>query len=388
MKDDTLFRMKELDDILSSMGITSDTALWITQIFVVVLLTLLANLVAVRGLNKLQAKLAGNGAGWDDVIVDALKRPLAYLVWLVGLLWAVEIVRARTEAAIFDFVGPARDVGVVFIIAWAIVRLVNRAEQYYRQPRDGKQGVDETTVNAVGKLVRISVIITAALVMLQTLGYSISGVLAFGGIGGIAIGFAAKDLLANFFGGLMIYMDRPFAVGEWIRSPDKDIEGTVEDIGWRLTRIRTFDKRPLYVPNSTFMNIAVENPSRMTNRRIKETVGIRYVDGAKMAPIVEDVKTMLREHPEIDTNQTLIVNFNAFNASSLDFFIYTFTKTTNWVLFHEIKQDVLLKVMEIIERHGADIAFPTRTLHVADPVQVDMEKEQAAALRQSPAYAD
>ena len=103
---------------------------------------------------------------------------------------------------------------------------------------------------------------------MQALGYSISGVLAFGGIGGIAVGFAAKDLLANFFGGLMIYLDRPFSVGDWIRSPDKNIEGTVEEIGWRLTRIRTFDKRPLYVPNSTFTQISVENPSRMLNRRI------------------------------------------------------------------------------------------------------------------------
>ena len=115
--------------------------------------------------------------------------------------------------------------------------------------------IDETTVDAVAKLLRISVIITGVLVALQSLGYSISGVLAFGGVGGIAVGFAARDLLANFFGGLMIYMDRPFNVGEWIRSPDKEIEGTVEKIGWRLTTIRTFDKRPLYVPNSLFNNL-------------------------------------------------------------------------------------------------------------------------------------
>ena len=107
------------------------------------------------------------------------------------------------------------------------------------------------------------------------------------------MGFAAKDLLANFFGGMMIYMDRPFSVGEWIRSPDKEIEGTVEDIGWRLTRIRTFDKRPLYIPNSVFANISVENPSRMTSRRIYETVGIRYDDIDKMDLIVAQVKGML-----------------------------------------------------------------------------------------------
>ena len=116
--------------------------------------------------------------------------------------------------------------------------------------------------------------------ILQSLGVSVSGLLAFGGIGGIAVGFAARDLLANFLGGLSIYLDRPFTVGDWIRSPDREIEGTVEEIGWRMTRIRTFDQRPLYVPNSIFASVALENPSRMNNRRIYETLGIRYEDAA------------------------------------------------------------------------------------------------------------
>ena len=149
-------------------------------------------------------------------------------------------------------------------------------------------------------------IITALLIAMQLLGYSVSGLLAFGGIGGIAVGFAAKDLLANFFGGLMIYLDRPFSVGDWIRSPDKEIEGTVEDVGWRLTRIRTFDKRPLYIPNSVFASISVENPSRMTNRRIYETVGIRYCDMDSMNNIVQQVTQMLKDHDAIDNNQTMI----------------------------------------------------------------------------------
>jgi len=219
------------------------------------------------------------------------------------------------------------------------------------------------------------VIITAILIAMQVFGYSISGLLAFGGIGGLAVGFAAKDLLANFFGGLMLYLDQPFKVGDWVRSPDQEIEGTVEDVGWRLTRIRTFDKRPLYIPNAIFNSISVENPSRMSNRRIYETIGIRYEDVDKMEVIVEDVKQMLREHSEIDQSQTLIVNFNTFSASSLDFFIYTFTKTIQWVKYHEIKQDVLLKVSEVIARHGAEIAFPTSTVHLPGKVQLAEVKD-------------
>jgi MscS family membrane protein len=200
---------------------------------------------------------------------------------------------------------------------------------------------------------------------MQSLGYSISGALAFGGVGGIAVGFAAKDLLANFFGGFIIHLDRPFKVGDWVRSPDRNIEGTVEHIGWRLTTIRTFDKRPLYVPNATFTTIAVENPSRMFNRRIYENIGIRYADVSLMETIVADIRAMLENHEEIETKQTLIVNFQAFNASSLDIMVYTFTKTVNWVKFHEVKQNVLLRISQVIESHGAEVAFPTRTLHLA-----------------------
>ena len=229
-----------------------------------------------------------------------------------------------------------------------------------------KGGADITTVQAIGKLLRISVIITAALTVLQTLGVSISGILAFGGIGGIAVGFAAKDLLANFFGGLMLYLDRPFVVGDWIRSPDRNIEGTVEAIGWRLTVIRTFDQRPLYVPNSVFASVAIENPSRMRNRRIYETIGVRYDDAAKVKLIVDEVRQFLLNDADIESEErTLMVNFSAFNASSLDFMVYAFTKTTNWIEYNAIKERILLAIFDIIEKHGAEIAFPTSTVHLA-----------------------
>ena len=218
---------------------------------------------------------------------------------------------------------------------------------------------------------RASVFITAVLVMMQTLGFSIAGILAFGGIGGIAVGFAAKDLLANFFGGLMIYLDRPFQIGDWICSPDRDLEGTVEEIGWRQTRIRTFSQRPIYVPNSVFANIIIENPSRMSHRRVYETIGVRYDDVQVLDAIIDDVKQMLMGHGEIDQTQTMIVNVNEFNESSVDFFVYTFTRTTNWIKYHEVKHDVLLKIAAIIESHHAQIAYPTRVLHV-DSVAADV----------------
>src|SRR5690606_31571619 len=116
--------------------------------------------------------------------------------------------------------------------------------------------------------------------------------------------------------------------------------------------------------------IAVENPSRMTNRGMSETIGNRDADVSAMTKIVDEIRDMLKNHDEIDTNQTLIVNFLAFIASSLDIMVYTFTKTTQWLRFHEIKEDVLMRITNIIEGHGAEVAFPTRTLHLPKGVKV------------------
>ena len=342
------------------------TDIWVVQVFIVIFAALVFDFFQKRMVRKLLAKTETTKNPWDDALVKSMQKPLSLFIWVLGITFGADIIQGHTDAAIFDAVPVIRDVGVISSIIWFMLRFINRAEQNVtRDRKDKDDAIDATTIIAIAKLLRLSIIITGILVILQALGISITGLLAFGGIGGIAVGFAAKDLLANFFGGLMIIMDRPFSVGDWIRSPDKEIEGTVEYIGWRLTRIRTFDKRPLYVPNSVFANIAVENPSRMTNRRIKETIGIRYEDADKMADIVSDVKDMLKKHEEIDSTITLIVNFDAFADSSLNFFIYTFTKTTEWIRFHEIKQDVLLRILKIIDSHGAECAFPTTTLHVA-----------------------
>lgn len=366
----------DITHILDKLALLVSNESWVVQVFIVVFLTLLIDFIVRLVLRHLHIRLEKTRTHWDDAVIGAIRRPLSVLIWIVGIAFAVDLIQRQAPVAIFQAVKPIRDVGVIAAIAWFLIGFVSRAEAHLiEQRRASGEPFDRTTMDAVAKLLRISVLITATLVALQTLGFSVSGVLAFGGIGGIAVGFAAKDLLANFFGGLMVYLDRPFAVDDWVRSPDREIEGTVEDIGWRLTRIRTFDQRPLYVPNSVFTTIAVENPSRMTNRRIYETVGIRYDDSGKMKQIVRDVEEMLKGHDEIDKTQTLMVNFNMFAPSSLDFFVYAFTKTTNWVRYHQIKQDVLLRILDIIASHGAEVAFPTSTLDIPQPLSI----QQASA---------
>lgn len=341
---------------------------WMVQVFVMVLATAVVSFVVRRILAKLASKVSRSDNRWDDILFTAMSRPVGWIIWLQGLAIAGNLILAKTGSTVFGYVDSVRDIGVLVCITWFVLGIIRGTEEMYIETAEQ---MDKTTAQALGKVLRLAVFVTAGLVVMQTLGYSISGVLAMGGVGGIAIGFAAKDLLANFFGGLIVYLDRPFAVGDWIRSPDREIEGTVELIGWRVSVIRNFQSQPIYVPNSVFTTIIVENPSRMHNRRIYETIGLRYSDVTNMDKVVSEVETMLRQHEAIAAEKTMMVNFNKFGASSLDFFIYCFTRTTSWVEFHEVKQDVMLRVADIIKANHAEIAFPTSTIHLADSIVVE-----------------
>lgn len=355
------------NQLLQWPNVETPTDIWLTQLFIIVLCTVSVNFILMRVIDVLDRLINKTETLWDDALLEAARIPVRLVFWVVGLSVSVELLQAVTEEAneLFDLAPKGRQIAFILIIAMFLNRFISYTEKNLIDPSRMRKPMDQSTAAAIAKLLRVSVIITALLIVLQTLGYSISGVLAFGGIGGMAVAFAAKDLLANFFGGMMVYLDKPFRVGDWVRSPDRSIEGTVESIGWRLTCIRTFDQRPLYIPNAMFTTVVLENPSRMLNRRINEKIGIRYEDWQKMPGIVAEVKQMLIDHEELETDsRTLIVNFDSYGASHLEFFIYTFTKTTQWVRYHEIKQDVLMKIMTIVNEHGAEFAFPTRTLHL------------------------
>ena len=355
---------------------------WLAAAFGILLLTGVVRYIASRSLAKVRQRADQTVNVWDDALVAAIRKPLNLGIWIMGISFAIDSMGLDAQAEIFTLTNQARDVAVVWLLIWFAIGFTENVERGFVEGKHGDK-VDATTAAAVAKLLRAAIIISGALMALQTFGFSISGVLALGGVGGIAIGFAARSLLANFFGALMIFLDRPFSVGDWIRSPDRSIEGTVEFIGWRVTQIRTFDQRPLYVPNSVFTEVSVENPSRMKNRRIFETFGIRYDDLPQMRSIVADVHAMLAAHEDIAQDRTLMVNFVTFGASSLDFFVYTFTRTTDWATFHQVKQDVLLRIADIVAAHGAEFAFPTQTLHVQTP-----EALQELALEQQASWQD
>jgi MscS family membrane protein len=345
---------------------------WLATLMAIVLLALLASQISRVVYNQFDKLAHRTNTNWDESLIRAARRPTHLLIGIVALARVGRVVQAEWPDV--DFLAEliqVRDVGIVLAVAWFCWKFVQLiTDSTITRGREAGQDFDVTTVFALSKLGRLLIIVVTAISVAHTLGFNVGALLALGGVGGLAVGLAAKDILANFFGGLTIYLDRPFSVGDWIRSPDKSIEGHVEYISWRHTRVRAFNKNPIYVPNAVFTTIVVENPSRMSHRRLKETVGLRYDDFAQVEVIVAEIKSMLKNHDDIDSTQTLIVNFTTFAASSLDIMIYTFTKTRNWVEFHAIKQDVLLTIGRIIENHGAQVAFPTQTLHIAGNEEV------------------
>ena len=308
---------------------------------------------------------------FDDIILESIQKPLTYLIILVSLILISEALNSLFQ--IFEFFDTSKVIYllIVILISWTLLRILNGYYSNKSFLRNLKESDDpmvvEQTYEITIRIFKIIVIIITALTLMQEFGLSISGLLAFGGVGGLVIGLAAKDLLSNFFGGLMIFLDRPFKVGEFIKSPDRNIEGIVESIGWRLTVVRTFSKNVLYIPNSAFASIVVENATRMTNRRINQIIGLRYDDLDKIPKIVDDVRIYLESHNEIDQSNKPTVYFQSFSASSCDFFIRAFTNTKDWREFLKIKEQVLYKVSEIINNHNAAIAFPTMTIEMDNP---------------------
>lgn len=350
--------------------------------FLVVLGVLILNYIINRLLNSFTRRAESARNIWRAAILESLNPPLRGAVWIVGLTLAVGfLTRGGGFTLLSQAFPPARDIAVIAVVVWFLLRAIGRIESGLRAHASHKgQEIDPTAADAIGKLVRAAVIITAILVAMQTLGFSISGILAFGGIGGIAIGFAAQGLVANLFGGLTVYASRLFKVGEWIVMPGTEVMGEVQDIGWRATRVMGFDRRPFYVPNAMFNTAVLINHSRMTARRIQEFLHLRYRDVDKVEAIVADVNRMLSAHPGIH-HDFFVFRFDTCGEFALKLFLYAFTVTTGYDEYMAVKEDILLKIASIVREHGAELAVPTSTVHMPDGVRFRSEPSSAGPER-------
>lgn len=340
-------------------------------VFVIVFIVLAANAVLHRVLAAVARRADAKDHLWEEAFLNAASPPLRGVIWIAGLSIAVKLLNNDGQLSILSQIfPPLRNIAIIAVAAWFLLRVVGRVE-YNVRARANKMGreLDPTAVDAIGKLMRASIVITAILVTLQTLGFSISGLLAFGGIGGIAVGFAAQGLVSNLFGGLTVYASKPFKVGEWIIMPEHNVMGEVKEIGWRSTRIMGFDRKPFFVPNSLFNTAVLINHSRMTNRRITEYLHLRYKDISKVEAIVADTNAMLAEYPGIE-HDFYVFRFDTCGEFALKLYLYVFTVSTSYSDYMQIKEDILLKIAHIVTNHDAQLAIPTSTIHVPEGLKL------------------
>lgn len=290
-------------------------------------------------------------AGDKPKLLQAIGLPVRLFIVKTAIFFSIRLVAGYFDLSLPQWLGKLQGfIGFALIIValWHVIDFVENLIL--------KKGKDPTLAQITGNVLKVIIAFVFLLGILQLFGTSLSGLLAFGGMGGLVVGMAAKDLLANIFGSVMIFLDKPFKVGDWITSPDRDIEGTVEKIGLRITTIRNFDKRPIYVPNSIFSNIIVENPTRMNFRRINERIGIRHEDADKIESIITQIQQFIDKHPEIMNTENPTVSFDSFNLNSLDIVVNAHCSKTGKLDYQRIKQEVLLKIIEIIKNHHAQCA--------------------------------
>lgn len=310
-------------------------------------------------------------------IFDVLSRPLIAALWGIALYFiALSLAEPFKLAGLLRILPIALKAYILLVIAWAGLRVTAKVERSYPEHARTRRGQapDPMLVDTLGKITRILIVTIIGLMMLRVLNFSIESLLAFGGVAGIAVGFAAQGVTANLFGALVVYLDQPFKVGEWIVLPAQNVFGTVEHIGWRTTMLRGFDTRPYYVPNQVFNSSVVQTPPRMQARRINETISIRYADFDKLPAIVEECRRYVEKHPDIEHSQGEMVYFSKYGNHALEIMVYCFARTMVWKESLAIQEKLLIELGEIVRRHGAQLALPITQVDLNARLPFDLEK--------------
>lgn len=332
--------------------------------------------------NRLRAKHDTMSSKWSGAVWNSVRWPMHLLIWLSGWKWLVGAwihYISPTGAATWDAAqGKLSSLIIILVVTVFVIALLHNLERWLAAYEAETNHARADGIQSITRVARIVTVVVALFAMTDAIGYDVSNLLVAGGVGGIVLGFAAKDMLSNIFGTLSVYLDRPFNVGDVIEVPDKNILGRVEQMSLRLTKMRNFDRQQIFVPNGVFSQNILINRTRMTHRRLDEFIGVRYSDIHVVESIAKEIQQMLDEHPDIDSQQSRLCYLSRFGASSVDIRVYVFTSATDWEDFHRAKQDILMRAARIIEKHGAEIAFPTQTLHVNLQTDESENNKQAA----------
>lgn len=292
----------------------------------------------------------------------AFERPLGWAFIIVGLYVAMDYFPfiEQKNGLFLKFLRSM----VIVLITWALFNLSSPTSGIIvslNQKMNNK--IDLILLPFISRTIRVILVAISISIIGQEFNYDVSGLVAGLGLGGLAFALAAKEAVGNLIGGIVIVTEKPFSIGDWILTPS--VEGTVEDINFRSTKVRTFSQALVTVPNSTLANEPITNWSRMGKRRINFHLGLNFqTTKEQIERVSKRIEQLLRTHEEIHPD-SIMVAFDHYNENSLDILIYFFTHTTVWAEHLRIKHDINLKIMGILEEEGVEVAFPSRTIYVS-----------------------
>jgi MscS family membrane protein len=312
----------------------------------------------------------------DDKLLPAIETPAAWLVFIFLVFAGLRVLVLPAWAA--AWIGDGFDLAWVTVMFWGLLRALYAVVDHVSES-GGERGVTlRHFAPLIKKTLIVIVVLLGALTIAHRIGINVGAFLAGLGIGGLAFALAAQDTIANFFGSLVVAMDHPFRVGEYVSIGAA--EGTVEDIGLRSTRLRTGARTQIIIPNKTVASEIVTNFSRMPQRRVEQKVGLTYgTTPEQMQAFLGDVRGILRADPAVHQG-FIAVYFAGYGESSLDVQIAYFAADPDWSRHMELRERINLKIMQAVAARGLSFAFPTQTLHVADDVARKLAGVKPAAL--------
>ena len=277
----------------------------------------------------------------------------------------------ETADAIADYTKSFYSYSQLFFVAmhsvficWLLNGVIKKWEVDFYRNSSIYSSDFQSSIEVLFMILRAMVYLVIAFVLMRAfdLDHLADSLFTTGAVGALFVSFAARDSISNIFGGFMILLDRPFRVGDYISSPDRDIEGTVERIGWRVTQVRTPQKRTKYIPNCLFSTVSIENLTRMSNRRICLTLGIRYLDLDKVSKICKKMEKSFERHDFIDKRMSNFCTFNSLGDFSVNIMLNVYTRPQTYKEYNKSIESMLHIAVKVIKSSDADFPFPTTTL--------------------------
>ncbi len=332
---------------------------WFFEIVIGLLVLVAVNYLFKRIIKHIRHRSLSVTHDWKEKIDQILFLPFQILLWILGVTLIIDVLGRKFEFSFFEnYIHGFRSTGFVLCGAWILLRWKTILQRDVLNKDHLHRKVDSGFVYIAGKILSIMIIAISFMIVLQIWGLNVAPLIAFSGIGAAAVGFAGKDVIANFCSGLMLYVNRPFVVGDSIFLPDHKLEGQIEEISWYLTTVRDKEKRPVYLPNSIFSQAQVINVSRMTHRRIEETIGVRYEDFFRVPELVEKIKAVIAGNPDIDAHLPILVVLKSFNHFALDLYIDFYTLQTRYEKYLLVKHEILIAVYKVLLETGAEMPVP------------------------------